>query len=865
MADIGRQILLPEELTKEYTILGKLGAGANGVVLHGKQQALQRQVAIKLLHLETMDPQALQRFEDEARVSAGLSHKNIVGVLDCNFSCRQPFVVFEYVDGQTLLDYVETNRLSLSMVDKIDLMIAAFDGLAYSHAQGVVHRDIKPENIMVDKNKVVKITDFGLAKQHGSKVRTKTGIIVGTPQYISPEQVTGHKATAASDVYSMGVSLFEILAGKRPYDGDNIVDIIRMHVREPVPHLRSYVLEAPAALDDLVTRCLAKKPEERPSSKEAARILRRIKRTPFKRERTKKHPSLRSKASTSPMMSSNASTMPLGSSRVSAATSSPPDGANKLRYLVAVIPVLLLILVTCLFVFGGDNKLVRNFSVVATGEDACIVKWQANFKDHKPSFVVTGADDKGEVSVGLTITSVEKFPAEHGLEMYQYVARLSGLQSQKQYRVSLQKPDGSTTMAHKARTVLPYREFRVKADSEMVSDGSVILQLRSSQRFSIQSPGLFSGKYGPTIYKSKYTLKSQLSLLIGKEFQVVVTSVDGATKRYKNLAGLLELALMPIYRLFLDERNRLRATRPKWLSDPLRNYGDRLRQGLGDSELARELNQIELNTERLLAKHTTWFKPLSRNLGGIKEILKTGEVSFEARRVIDRAMVPLEIIDGMAVKYFVDSSKWWDGLTQPGKRAIPIQFDKPRISNPSKLIRFNNPEGHEVPCFILDPLDKMNQMLPTAMRDATKKKTVKCNLDGLASLKAKRAELCVRVRSCYTSMVINLNINDDAYALSVRDRYEKYLRSYERAINDPKNTAINLEIITGGFPKTMETFKKVTRDFQLDTSPVDRRMYVDIPVSCLKEGENKVEIKIYSGLDFLEGLAFQELELRLGS
>ena len=859
MVDRGGLLQLPPELSKEYTVLGKLGSGANGVVLHGRQQALQREVAIKLLHLETMDPQALQRFEDEARASAKLNHRNIVGVIDCNFSCQQPFIVFEYVDGHNLLDYVTINKLSLSMLDKLDLMIAAFDGLAYSHSQGVVHRDIKPENIMVDKAGLVKITDFGLAKQHGSKVRTKTGIIVGTPQYISPEQVTGHKATAASDVYSMGVSLFEVISGKRPYDGDNIVDIIRMHVREPVPHLRSYVLEAPAALDDLVTRCLAKKPESRPSSKEATRLLRRVKKSPLKTERTQRHPSLRSKASTSPMLSSNAATMPLGSSAIT----EPPKA--RLRFWAALGAAGLFLVFIAYLLWGGQKGVIRNFSVVATGEKSCIVKWQANYECKKPSFSVTSSNSADQANISVLITNSEKTVTADGESLIQYVARLSGLKSQSSYQVSMDKPDGSHTMAHKSRTVLPYKDFRVKAVSEMVADGNVIVQLRSSQNFSLACPGMFAGDYGPTIYDSKYKIETKINKLIGKEFQITATSVDGSIKRIRNLAGLLKLALMPIYHSFLDERNRRRGTRPKWLSDPLRNYGDRLRAGEGSDELSKTLKQIELNTERLLAKNTSWFRPLSRNIGGIKKILEDDDIDFETRRYVDRAMIPLEIVDGMAVKYFVDSSKWWSGLTQPEKRAIPIKLDSPHISNPIKTYGFDNSEGDEVPCFILDPLDQLNINLPPAMRRATEKKRLKLNLVGLAGLKAKEAEICVRVRSCYTSMIVDLNINDDEYSLSVRDRSAKLLRSYESAINDPRNTAINLQIITSGFPKTIDAFRKMTRDFQLDTSPVDRRMYVKIPVSCLKEGENTVEIRIFTGLDFLEGLAFHELELRLGN
>ncbi len=854
-------VQIPPQLVQNYEIIKRLGSGANGVVLLGQQRDLKRNVAIKLLHLETMDPQALQRFGDEARVCAKLNHKNVVGVIECNFQCRPPYIIFEYVDGHNLLDYVEINRLNLSMLDKIDLMIAAFAGLAYSHSQGVVHRDIKPENIMVNKNGVVKITDFGLSKKGSvSKVRTKTGVIVGTPHYISPEQVMGKRATSASDVYAMGVSLFEIIAGKRPFDAENIVDIIRKHVKEPAPHLRSYVLDAPVALDELVGRCLHKKPEKRPTSKEAARKLRRIKSAPVRRDRTQKQPSLGASKKASALLSSNAATMAVSDS---AAPSPQPDRRKLFAGILGLFGLVLFIIVFS-GLFGSASYEVKDFSLVASGAKSCVFSWQANWRDETPSFTVTkGKGDSSKTAVLVSVVDISSVQKD-GKEYFTHVVRLSGLKSENEYTISLKKPDGNLTMSHRARTVKPHKDFRVRTTGEMVIDGKLILLLRSAQRFSINGPSFFDGKTGHDRFESNYKLTAHLSDLVGKEFVLLLTSVDGDMKKVKNLAGLLELLIAPLHQDFLEERNRRSGQRPKWLSDPLRQYGDSLRKMNDDKKLAAAIARIEPAVNKLLAKNTSWFRPLERILGGVTWLLSDGKISFPSRRILDRALIPLEIVEGMAVKYKIDSSKWWNGIVLPEKRPFPLKYNEPWIKDPIKVVKFDKPDSYNVPCFILDPLDQMNAHFPRTVEDFACQKTVRLEISGFHALRAREAELAIRVRSCYTSMVTNLNINDYAFTSSFRDRHVEYMERYEGYSNEPQNMAVNLEVITSGFPDSPAKISVLTDKFDLKTSPVDRTIYVKIPVSCLKEGENEIELKIFSGLDFLEGLAYQEMSLRLG-
>ncbi|WP_104526211.1 protein kinase domain-containing protein [Blastococcus atacamensis] len=253
-------------LAGRYEITAPIATGGMGEVWKARDQVLDRIVAAKVLKTEyTNDPSFLARFRNEARHTAALTHPNIASVYDygetTDDSGQQTlaFLVMEFVEGQPLVTILhEEGRLPVDWT--LHVLSQSADGLSAAHRAGVVHRDIKPGNLIVRPDGVVKLTDFGIAQARDAAPLTRTGMVVGTAQYLSPEQAQGLEVNAASDVYSLGVVGYECLAGARPFDGASQVAIALAHINRPPPPLPG---DIPPAVRLLIDRALAKDPAER--------------------------------------------------------------------------------------------------------------------------------------------------------------------------------------------------------------------------------------------------------------------------------------------------------------------------------------------------------------------------------------------------------------------------------------------------------------------------------------------------------------------------------------------------------------------------------------------------------------------------
>jgi serine/threonine protein kinase len=215
-----------ELIADRYEVEKLVGRGGNSSVFKAHDTLLERNVALKILHEHHLeDEEYVERFKREARTVAQLSHPNIVTVIDRGETDGRPFIVFEYVDGHTL-DQVIDRRGALPIDEALEIAIASASGLAFAHRHGLVHRDVKPQNILLNGDRQPKVTDFGIARSLDVKKGvTQTGTVLGTSNYIAPEQASGDAVGAESDVYSLGVVLFELLTGRVPFEGENFVTV----------------------------------------------------------------------------------------------------------------------------------------------------------------------------------------------------------------------------------------------------------------------------------------------------------------------------------------------------------------------------------------------------------------------------------------------------------------------------------------------------------------------------------------------------------------------------------------------------------------------------------------------------------------
>ena len=241
-------------LNGRYRLDAQIGAGGMSTVYRAFDVTLERRVAVKLMHREiASDSDQLERFRREARSVAQLSHPHIVGVIDAGGEDGRPYIVFEYVEGETLKERIRrVGRLPID--EAIAYAIEIARALGAAHAGAIVHRDIKPQNVLVDEEGSAKVTDFGIARSLEEDGLTADGRVLGTTDYVSPEQALGHDVDGQSDIYSLGVVLYEMLAGDVPFHGENQVAVAMKHVREDLPDVQMRRPEVSAGLAALLDR-----------------------------------------------------------------------------------------------------------------------------------------------------------------------------------------------------------------------------------------------------------------------------------------------------------------------------------------------------------------------------------------------------------------------------------------------------------------------------------------------------------------------------------------------------------------------------------------------------------------------------------
>ena len=259
-----------ELIVGRYELEELVGEGGMSSVYRAHDTVLERRVAIKVLHEHfSRDPEYVERFRREARAIARLAHPNVVTVIDRGEWEGRQFIVFEHVAGENLKAVIEREG-PLAVDTAVRLACQIGRALAFAHQLGIVHRDVKPHNVLIDATGTAKVTDFGIARALDTdEALTATGTVLGTGQYLSPEQANGERGDERSDQYSLGVVAYELLTGEPPYTGDNLMAVAMRHVRDPVPSVRDRRADVPERLDAIVAKAMAKRPEDRFASMEA--------------------------------------------------------------------------------------------------------------------------------------------------------------------------------------------------------------------------------------------------------------------------------------------------------------------------------------------------------------------------------------------------------------------------------------------------------------------------------------------------------------------------------------------------------------------------------------------------------------------
>ena len=250
-------------INDRYEVIKSIGEGGMANVYLANDTFLDRKVAVKILRGDlSTDEKFIRRFQREAYAASALSHPNIVEMYDVGEDNGTYFIVMEYIEGRTLKQLLK-KRGSLTSPEVVDIMLQLTDGIAHAHDMYIIHRDLKPQNIMISDDGKIKITDFGIAMAMNSTQVTQTNSVMGSVHYLPPEQASGKGSTIKSDIYSMGIMLFELLTGKLPFKGENAVEIALKHMKDDIPSVRKLNPNVPQSLENIVLKATAKNPKNR--------------------------------------------------------------------------------------------------------------------------------------------------------------------------------------------------------------------------------------------------------------------------------------------------------------------------------------------------------------------------------------------------------------------------------------------------------------------------------------------------------------------------------------------------------------------------------------------------------------------------
>lgn len=520
-----------QKINDRYEIIKTIGEGGMANVYLANDTILDRKVAIKVLRGDlSNDEKFIRRFKREALSVSNLSHPNIVEVYDVGEEEGNYYIVMEYIDGKTLKQLLQ-KRGALTLNEVIDIMSQLTDGLAHAHEAYIIHRDIKPQNIMIEDNGLVKITDFGIAMALNSTQLTQTNSVMGSVHYLPPEQANGKGSTVKSDIYSLGILMYELLTGSVPFKGDNAVEIALKHMKEKIPSIRKQNPTIPQSIENIVLKAAAKNPKNRYDTVREMHndLLTALERSNEKRlvyeypendlEETKVVPNLTKEIKKS---------MVDKPSELEENESSASNEKNKLPIILAVVLLVILIALSgvYLLISNSNVKEVKVPNVVGLTTEEAIEKIEKNGlkyttkgeenADIEEGTVIRTEPKSGSTKTkGSTITIVESTGKEYIL-LEDYTGKnyyeIKGLLEAKNIKVEMRTKAVENASAYEDKEdliIAQEPEYKSEEETKLFSGDNVVLYIPEvdvypdmvGEKWTIDQVTDFVNKYHLTIDK----------------------------------------------------------------------------------------------------------------------------------------------------------------------------------------------------------------------------------------------------------------------------------------------------------------------------------------------------------------------------
>ncbi len=487
-----------QKINGRYEIIRSIGEGGMANVYLAQDNILDRKVAIKVLRGDLSgDEKFIRRFEREALSVSNLSHPNIVEVYDVGVEDGNHYIVMEYIEGKTLKQLIQ-KRGALTLSEVIDIMSQLTDGLAHAHEAYIIHRDIKPQNVIIMDNGIVKITDFGIAMAINATQLTQTNSVMGSVHYLPPEQANGKGATIKSDIYSLGILMYELLTGSVPFKGDNAVEIALKHMKEKIPSVRRQNPTIPQSVENIILKATAKNPKNRYDS---VRQMHNDLVTALDKENEKRvvyeYPENDlDETKVMPVINKPEKPSVVDKPKMDEELILKKNEKSKLPFILAIVLLVLLIIgaIFMLFIFNQDVKEIRVPNVVGlTLEDAIsqIEKSGLKYTTESQSsdtveegLVITTKPKAGSTKTkGSTIVIVESTGSTYylledftGMNAYEIKGKLEAIG----IKVSIEKKDVDDKEKYEGKEDLIIDQsikYNKDEEKKLVKDDSIILYI----------------------------------------------------------------------------------------------------------------------------------------------------------------------------------------------------------------------------------------------------------------------------------------------------------------------------------------------------------------------------------------------------